>query len=150
MDEESGREGGTTRLAGGSDPSISRAVVDLDRVFTALAHPRRRHLLYAMLVRERWTLPELAGQIAAWEQDRPVSDVDENHRTEVYVSLHHAHVPLLVNEGVIEFDDRDETLTPGPNADQVLSLLRRADALVDADGDDAGPDRVDTDDSAPR
>ena len=50
------------------------SVLDLDEVFAALGHPRRRYLLYT-LVNERGaeTLPEVATKIAAWEQDKPTS-----------------------------------------------------------------------------
>lgn len=51
----------------------------------------------------------------------------------MYVSLYHAHVPNLVDQGVVTFDDRHETISPGENADQVLSVLQGLGASLEAD-----------------
>ncbi len=42
----------------------------------------------------------------------------------MYVSLYHAHVPKLVEEDVLLFDESTETVAPGENAHQVLLALR--------------------------
>lgn len=48
----------------------------------------------------------------------------------MYVSLYHAHVPKLVDEGVITFDDATETITAAENAAQVLTALEGMGASV--------------------
>lgn len=99
------------------------SVLDDDALFEALANERRRYLLYTLLEDDAWTLDELAGKVAAWETDRPVSSVDEADAERVYASLYHAHVPKLADLEIIEFDRRTETIAKGPNADQALSVL---------------------------
>ncbi|WP_425504250.1 DUF7344 domain-containing protein [Saliphagus infecundisoli] len=47
--------------------------------------------------------------------------------------LYHAHVPKLVDEGVITFDTDDETITTAGHAEQVLTALEGIGASLDAE-----------------
>lgn len=126
MDDEpaySGESGTGSESPSTGKMSPIREILDLDHVYEALGHPRRRYLCYSLLEDTRWSLPDLATKIAAWENDIPDHAVTENQRERMYVSLYHAHVPKLVDEGVIVFDDVNETVTPAENADQVLAAL---------------------------
>jgi hypothetical protein len=49
----------------------------------------------------------------------------------VYVSLHHIHVPKLVDGGIITFDEATETITAAENAAQVLAALEGMGASID-------------------
>lgn len=102
------------------------AVMEMDHVFEALSHPRRRYLLYTLLEESEWTLQELAEKLAAWEQDGSGSSVSDDTIEQVYVSLYHNHVPKLVDEGIVEFDAATETLGLGSHAEQVLGVLEDA------------------------
>lgn len=98
------------------------AVLSGDAAFDAVAHPRRRYLLYALRARADVSLQELADQLAAWETDR--SDVRAETDTQrVYVSLYHTHVPTLAECGVVEFDRATGAVTPGTNADLAFAVL---------------------------
>lgn len=108
-------------------------VVDADYVYDALVHPRRRYLCYALLTDAAETLPDLATQVAAWEHDIPEPDVTDEQHERAYVSLYHAHVPKLVANGVVEFDEERETVTPGQNAGRVLRALESVGASLDDD-----------------
>lgn len=107
-------------------------VLELDHVYKALGHPRRRYLCYTLLEDSRWTLTDLAVKIAAWENDIPEQAVTSDQRERVYVSLYHAHVPKLVDEGIITFDDVTEMITATQNADQVLAALEGMGASLDS------------------
>lgn len=111
---------------------VPEAVLELDPVFAALGHPRRRYLCYTLLEDTQWTLEELARKVAAWETDVPEHAVTPSQQDRAYVSLHHAHVPKLVDEGVISFDEDTETITPGRNAAQVLSALEGVGSSLDS------------------
>ncbi|GAB3670011.1 DUF7344 domain-containing protein [Halopiger thermotolerans] len=111
---------------------LPQAVLELDHVYEALGHPRRRYLCYTLLETTEWTLTDLATKIAAWENDIPDHEVTTLQRERVYVSLYHAHVPKLVDEGVITFDDATETITPAENAAQVLLALEGVGASLDS------------------
>lgn len=131
-------EGGNPQAGTGSAPtpgplsSITPELLELDHVFSVLDHPRRRYLLYALATEREWTLTELATKLAAWEQDSPGEEVDESTRDQVYLSLYHAHVPALVENGVVEFDADTETLTRGTAAEEVFTVLAGAGNSLDA------------------
>ncbi|NUB91324.1 hypothetical protein HT576_09880 [Haloterrigena sp. SYSU A121-1] len=111
---------------------LPEAILELDHVYEALGHPRRRYLCYTLLEDTEWSLTDLAAKIAAWETDTPEHAVTELQRERVYVSLYHAHVPKLVDENVIAFDDATETITAARNAKQVLTALRGMGASLDS------------------
>lgn len=108
-------------------------VLDIEFVYEALAHPRRRYLVYSLLSSSRWTLQELATKLVAWERDIPEADVTPLDRDEMFVSLYHAHVPKLVELNIVEFEDGEkEVVTAAENATQVLAVLEGAGASLDA------------------
>jgi len=109
-----------------------RDILDIEPVYEALGHSRRRYLCYTLLEDTEWSLTDLATKIAAWENDVPEHAVTEDQREEVYVSLYHAHVPKLVDEGVITFDDVTETITTAEHAQQVLTALEGIGASLDS------------------
>lgn len=123
-------ESGDHSPGGGSPPERA---LELDHVYEALANPRRRYLCYTLLEEDEWSLTELATKIAAWEGGVPEHAVTEHQRDRVYVALYHAHVPKLVDEGIIAFDELTETVTPAENAAQVLAALEAIEASLDTE-----------------
>jgi hypothetical protein len=115
----------------GEEPTIDPAVLELDHVFEVLDHPRRRYLLYALAADDEWTLTELATKLAAWENDVDEADIDGATRDQVYVSLYHAHVPKLVEEGAVRFDADEERITPGEHTEQITTALEGAGASLE-------------------
>lgn len=118
-------------------------ILDLDHVYEALSHPRRRYLCYTLLEDTQWTLTDLATKIAAWENDTPTHEVTDHQRERVYVSLYHAHVPKLVDDGVIIYDDVAEMITPAENADKVLAALEGIEAALDSQQETHARDDID-------
>jgi hypothetical protein len=113
------------------DVDVSEIVLELQPVFEAIAHPRRRYLVYTLAEATEWSLDDLATKLAAWETDTPEANIPTLTRQEMYTSLYHAHVPKLVELDVIEFDAVTETITPGPHAVQVLTALEGAGGSLD-------------------
>lgn len=111
---------------------FSQELLELDHVYEALGHPRRRYLCYTLLEDTEWTLTDLATKIAAWENDISKHEVTPGQRERVYVSLVHAHVPKLVADDVLTFDDVTEMIVPAENADQVLAALEGIGATLDS------------------
>ena len=111
---------------------VSRDILELDHVYGSLGHSRRRYLCYTLHTDTEWSLTDLARKIAAWEYEIPEHEVTEAQQTELYVSLYHSHVPKLVDEGVIVFDQMSETITAAGNAEQVLSALEGMGASLDS------------------
>ena len=120
------QNGGETAAERDLDMEIAEEALELQPVYEAIAHPRRRYLVYTLSEDTEWTLDELAMKLAGWETDTAESDIASLIQEELYVSLYHAHVPKLVNLDVIEFDEESETVTPDENAPQVLALLEGA------------------------
>lgn len=108
-------------------------VLELDHVFEALAHPRRRYLLYALQEDAERSLQDLAAMVAAWEQDVPLEAVTDDEAESVYVTLYHNHVPKLVEDGIVDFVEATETIRPAGNAEQVLSVLENAGGSRDSE-----------------
>lgn len=111
---------------------VSHDALELDHVYEALEHPRRRYLCHTLLEDDEWSLSDLARKLAAWEEDVPEDAVSESTRDRVYVSLYHSHVPKLADCGVVTFDSDAETLSAAENADQVTTALEALEASVDA------------------
>lgn len=107
--------------------------LELDHVFEALGHPRRRYLMYTMLEETEWSLRELARKVASWEQDLPVEALAEEEIESMYVALYHNHVPKLVEDDIVRFSETDETVKAGSNAEQVLKALEGVGGMVDSD-----------------
>lgn len=110
-------------LRGDGDRSLPREALEVDYVYEALAHVRRRYLCYSLLEDTQRSLTELATEIAAWENDTPEEAVTQRQRDRVYLSLYHTHVPKLVDIGVVGFDEENGTVTPAENADRVMAAL---------------------------
>lgn len=96
---------------GSSDMSNERADVELtpDVTFELLSNPRRRYALAYLSRRgQPITARELAEQIAAWEQDKPVSEIDDETAERIQMTLHHNHIPKLRTAGLVERSERGD------------------------------------------
>ncbi|WP_458191019.1 DUF7344 domain-containing protein [Haladaptatus sp. NG-WS-4] len=131
-DESNGDD--TPKSASSTRPSghaLPPNILETEHVYTALGHPRRRYLCYTLFEETEWSLTDLATKVAAWENDMSEQAVTENQRERVYVSLYHAHVPKLVDDSVITFDDVTETIRADEHAEQVLTALEGMGASLD-------------------
>ena len=107
-------------------------ILELESVFEALAHPRRRYLVYSLLSSTEWTLRELATKLVAWERDIAEEAVIDHDRDEMTASLYHTHVPKLVDHGIVEFSNGEEdVIVAADNAVQVLAALEGIGASLD-------------------
>ena len=81
-----------------------------ERIYGLLADRRRRYALhYLMQRREAVPLRELAEQVAAWENDKPIDALRSQERKRVYIALYQSHLPSMDREGIVRYDtDRGE------------------------------------------
>ena len=105
----------------------------VDTAMDLLADRRRRAVLeYLEETDGSATLTELAVEIAEQEtasEPNAISDhgdVSARDRRAVRISLHHTHVPKLVNADVIDYDSATKTVTL---RDRGRTLLDRRDAV---------------------
>lgn len=76
-----------------------------DEVFELLSNQRRRMVLYYLRQSGGTVgMKELAGQIAAMENDIPMSELSSQQRKRVYVSLYQTHLPKMAEMSTIEYD----------------------------------------------
>lgn len=128
-------QGGGESRSGAQKPADDlppAGILSLDHVFEALSHPRRRYLCYTLLASPEWNLETLAAKIAAWENDTIPEAVTDERRNQVYVSLYHAHVPKLADEGIVSFDPDTETIAVAQNSKQVLRALEGLGGSLDS------------------
>lgn len=59
--------------------------------------------------------------------------MSDERRGEVYVSLSHAHVPKLADEGVINFDEAAETIAAADHVDQMRTALKGVGESLDSE-----------------
>ncbi|WP_277555249.1 DUF7344 domain-containing protein [Halobaculum limi] len=73
-----------------------------------LSAARRRHALDVFEIRSNpVTLRALAAAIAARED---VDPADEAERRSIAIALHHVHLPMLADYGVVEYDSEEKTI----------------------------------------
>lgn len=83
-----------------------------DEIYQLLSNHRRRHTIHFLKhVDDSTTLSDLAEQIAAWEQEKPLNELTSDERKRVYTSLQQTHLPRLANAGMITFEDGVVELT---------------------------------------
>ncbi|OYR38330.1 hypothetical protein DJ82_12130 [Halorubrum sp. Ib24] len=90
-----------------SAPSLSR-----NEVYEILSNPRRRYSLHAIKNEDGTTeLSDVAEQVAAWENDKSVSEITSSERHLAYSSIQQNHIPKLERAGIITHDSGTIELT---------------------------------------
>lgn len=104
-----------------ASPSPARLPPDL--VFEILSNSRRRLLLERLGENAgESTLSDLAGHVAAVENETPEAELTSKERKRVYISLYQNHIPRMVDVDVVATDD-DGSVTLDSNAADVLEFL---------------------------
>lgn len=88
------------------------------RVFEALANPYRRQLLFALFESNPQD-DDAFDPLHLLKQREPIDDLDATR-----VTLHHVHLPKLVDRGFIEWDRESGEISKGPNWDEIAPLLQ--------------------------
>lgn len=86
---------------GGSDPST--ATPHPDDLFGALSAGERRHLLYGLLEEPTRSFDEVADLLAGRESGAR-GPVGPGGRRRIASRLHHVHLPLLEDVGLLAYD----------------------------------------------
>lgn len=118
--DDGGRRGNAVVLPDGG-------LTGLDRILKLLADRQRRYSLYYLEDEKTCTLENLARHVAAVELDVSEGDVPSERVDEVEARILHAHLPMMVDADVVEWDDRSRTVRlvdPSPPLAALLRLLR--------------------------
>jgi len=77
-----------------------------EQLFDILSNTRRRYTLRYLLQRdEPVPIRDLSAQVAAWENDKSVSQVTSTERHRVYNALQQAHLPKMERANILELQN---------------------------------------------
>jgi len=94
--------------------------VSTDDLFDVLSNPRRRYAVHLLKHHEQnVALGTMATQIAAWENDIDIAEVNGTERKRVYTALQQSHLPKMDQLGVVNFNKRCGTVEPTPSLEEV-------------------------------
>lgn len=97
-----------------------------DGQFAALASERRRTVLRCLQgVDQAIAIADLAHDVAAWERDADPTDVPADVIEDVYLTMYHNHVPKLVDEGYLAYEEEYTTVVPTDDAQSLAPLFER-------------------------
>lgn len=97
---------------------------DLDTIFTVISHPARRYVLTYLLRAEGYVT---MGEIVDYVINSTDSSTDPQElRREVTISLTHTHLPLLEDEGFIQYNMERQLIQPTAKTDLAAPYLKVA------------------------
>ena len=92
--------------------STADEMPDRGEIFDLLSNHRRRYTIHFCKQQgETVTVSDLAEQVAAWELDKDINELDSAERKRVYTSLQQTHLPTLDDAGMVEYENGEVTLT---------------------------------------
>jgi len=90
-----------------SDRSDASGTPELstDAIYESLGNRRRRYAIhYLKQCDDPVSVRELAEQVAAWENDKPVAELTSQERKRVYIAFYQSHLSTMDGEGLVEYD----------------------------------------------
>ncbi|SEA13504.1 hypothetical protein SAMN04488065_2026 [Haloplanus vescus] len=107
-----------------SSPDTETEHLSKDTVFSLLSNQRRRYTLqYLGHHSNAVSLRDLAAQVAAWENDVALDDLEYKQRKRVSTALHQTHLPKLHEAGVVDYDRDAGTVTLADRAADLDAYL---------------------------
>lgn len=101
----------TPEQSGTESEDFESTDANLDELFAVLSNPRRRFLLAFLDERaEPMALADVAAELARWECDAPTDQIPDERVVSRYLTLHHVHIPKMVDAGLIERDQDRNTI----------------------------------------
>ncbi|WP_247004836.1 ClbS/DfsB family four-helix bundle protein [Halosolutus gelatinilyticus] len=86
---------------------------------------RRRTVRYLTRRGGSCDLAPLVEQVAAWENDVDRDEVTRTQRRRVYISLYQTHLPMLEDNGIVDWNADDHTIELLPNEELFEPYLDR-------------------------
>lgn len=114
------------------DPAAGGTAPRPDRLFTALADRQRRRLLWYLLDESPASVGELADVLVGWRL-ADTTGVGSEAYERVLAALHHSHLPLLDDAGLVAYDREAETVTASslaPAVEGVVQFAHQYDAAL--------------------
>lgn len=100
-------------------------------LFRVLQNRRRRIALRHLRTHRTLTLPDLAELVADGETTEPFTELPPEAVRDVYFSLYHTHIPMLVEAGLARYEQDDDVVGIVDSAAATLADVRdMVDALI--------------------
>ena len=100
---------------------VSATSLSPEDIYEVLSNRRRRYAVhYLKQTDEPVDVSTLAEQVAAWENEKPVGELDSQERKRVYISLYQSHLPTLEKRGLVAYDEN-------------RGIVELTDSIADAD-----------------
>ncbi|QIO24513.1 hypothetical protein [Haloarcula sp. JP-L23] len=96
-----------------------------DKQHEIMSSRYRRYTLYSLRVfTTPVTLARVADYVTEWDFGVAAGELP-NERLEIYMTLYHDYLPCLIEDGVVVYNQEDDTLEPGPNMAQLQPALEK-------------------------
>lgn len=96
----------------------------LDDLLGALADQHRRFALYYLQEETEAEIEELALQVAAWSEEKPIDEVTDDELQALLMEFQHNHLDRLRDTGSIDYDERSGTIRYDASSKILDALLR--------------------------
>lgn len=100
--------------------------LDVASLYMILDDKRRREVLHHLPGDENEQIRTLAQTIAACEENEHPAEVSDDAIQRAYIALYQSHIPVLEEEGLLEYDQATGTITPLPLFKDVKKYLALA------------------------
>lgn len=98
----------------------------MDTIHRLLGHGHRRNLLDALAGRDDpLELADAATEVVRQTRDEPAGPITDEETRRCHLSLYHRHVPILVENGVVETDEGYETVRLTEEGARLAAVRRR-------------------------
>jgi DNA-binding transcriptional ArsR family regulator len=98
-----------------------------DALFSALANATRRRVTWYLLGESPASVDELADVLAGWRLDDQTTVGPDDHEN-IVAALHHSHLPVLDEAGLVDYHRDDATVEVASLAPVVEDTVRFAQA----------------------
>ncbi|AXR76348.1 DUF7344 domain-containing protein [Natrarchaeobaculum sulfurireducens] len=108
-----------------TEQSGEQSTTSTDDRFTILSNSRRRHAIKYLASSDEPAvrLRDMAEQIAAWENDLSVYEVNYKQRKRVYTSLYQTHLPRMNRVDIVEYDQSSGMIWPTDGVTELYPYL---------------------------
>lgn len=103
--------------------------IDEDMLFTLLSSSRRRDIIRALAAQDEYPtdIGEVVDYVVRCEKERrPSDEIPPYLRNSIYNTSVQNHLPRLDDAAIIDFDNSEKELRPGPAFEVAVDVLEAA------------------------
>ncbi|NHN59241.1 MULTISPECIES: hypothetical protein [Halorussus] len=98
--------------------------LELDTVLDVCEHKHRRIVLAALADQHQsFSIDDLTNAIVKHDHHTPPSEAADETITKIRTGLHHVHLPMLAEAGLIQYDPERQLVEPTAQLDRAESHL---------------------------